>query len=112
MTRTDAESSLSPQTLDLRRALESLHEELESIENYHERAEASSDDALQRIMVHNRDEEMEHARQLMDWLRQAMSALDGPLKKSIFPAYPPTQGLASTQSRTQDGEGLGLGGLK
>jgi len=75
----EARSALSPQAQDRHRARVSLNEELEAIDWYDQRIEASSDDELKTILKHNRDEETEHAMMLIDWLRKHDSVLDAEL---------------------------------
>ena len=57
----ESADELTPQTRDLHRAIVSLMEELEAIDWYQQRVEATSDEALRTILAHNRDEEKEHA---------------------------------------------------
>ena len=59
---------LDPKTLDLERARMSLREELEAIDWYSERMDATDDDVLKAILRHNRDEEKEHAAMLYKWI--------------------------------------------
>ena len=61
---------LKEETLDLERARQSLIEELEAINWYQERIEASKNESLKKILAHNRDEEKEHAAMLMEWIRE------------------------------------------
>ncbi|MBU0958821.1 MAG: ferritin [Nanoarchaeota archaeon] len=61
---------LSKNALDLRRAIDSLKEELEAIDLYNQRAEMCTDKNLKKILLHNRDEEKEHAIMLIEWIRQ------------------------------------------
>jgi len=61
---------LSEHTLDLRRATASLIEELEAVNYYQQRVDATQDAELKAILAHNRDEEIEHAAMLMEWLRR------------------------------------------
>ncbi len=62
--------TLSARTLDLHRALVSLQEELEAIDWYQQRVDATRDVELRRILEHNRDEEKEHACMLLEWIRR------------------------------------------
>ena len=55
---------------NLARARQSLIEELDAINVYEERIQASSDEELKKVLAHNRDEEKEHAAMLTDWLRK------------------------------------------
>ncbi len=61
---------IKPESLDLMRARRSLREELEAIDRYQERIDATEDESLRKILEHNRDEEKEHAAMLMAWIRQ------------------------------------------
>ncbi len=59
---------LSAEALDMKRAIDSLREELEAIDWYNQRAEAATDTELRGILKHNRDEEKEHAAMLLAWI--------------------------------------------
>ena len=59
---------LTDQDLDLERARQSLVEELQAINWYQERIDATKDQALKNLLSHNRDEEKEHAAMLMLWI--------------------------------------------
>jgi ferritin-like protein len=61
---------LSTQTKDMHRAIVSLMEELEAIDWYQQRAEATSDAALRAVLVHNKNEEIEHAMMVLEWIRR------------------------------------------
>lgn len=61
---------LTPKTLELHRALTSLQEELEAIDWYQQRVDATADPELKRVLKHNRDEEIEHAMMVLEWLRR------------------------------------------
>jgi hypothetical protein len=61
---------------DLARARQSLIEELEAINWYEERIQATKDKALKKLLTHNRDEEKEHAAMLIDWLRENDKVFD------------------------------------
>jgi hypothetical protein len=61
---------IKPESLDLIRARRSLREELEAIDWYQERIDATEDESLRRILEHNRDEEKEHVAMLVEWIRQ------------------------------------------
>jgi uncharacterized protein len=64
------EAALTQRTKELHRALVSLEEELEAIDWYQQRIDATQDPELKRILAHNRDEEKEHAMMLLEWLRR------------------------------------------
>ena len=55
------EDGLSEATIDRHRAIVSLMEELEAVDWYDQRIEGTNDASLAAILVHNRDEEKEHA---------------------------------------------------
>lgn len=61
---------LSAQTRDMHRAIVSLMEELEAVDWYNQRADACTDPALKAILLHNRDEEKEHAAMVLEWIRR------------------------------------------
>ena len=76
--------ALSPATLDRHRAIVSLMEELEAIDWYDQRIEATSEPELADILVHNRDEEKEHAAMTLEWLRRHDPVLDRQLRTYLF----------------------------
>lgn len=59
---------LSERALDMKRAIDSLREELEAIDWYNQRSEVAADSELRKILEHNRDEEKEHAAMLLAWI--------------------------------------------
>ena len=61
---------LSDRVQDINRAIDSLKEEVEAVTAYIQRAEASKDENLKRILLHNSKEEKEHASMLLEWIRQ------------------------------------------
>lgn len=61
---------LSEDTKNTHRAIVSLKEELEAIDWYQQRAEACSDDELRAVLIHNKNEEVEHAMMTLEWLRR------------------------------------------
>ena len=66
----EREDLLSPGTKDLHRAIVSLMEELEAIDWYGQRAEACTDPELRAVILHNREEEIEHAMMTLEWIRR------------------------------------------
>jgi len=66
----EREDALSSRTRELHRALVSLQEELEAVDWYNQRVDATEDPELRRILEHNRDEEKEHAMMLLEWIRR------------------------------------------
>lgn len=75
---------LSKKTLELHRAIQSLVEELEAIDWYMQRVDATEDDELREILAHNRDEEKEHAAMVLEWIRRKDEALAEELKTYLF----------------------------
>ena len=78
------EENLPPQTQDFHRAMRSLVEELEAGDAYQQRIDASPDAELRRVLGHNRDEEIEHACMLLEWLRRRVPKLDEELRARLF----------------------------
>jgi hypothetical protein len=106
------ESGLSTEALDIHRALASLQEELEAIDYYHQRADVTHEAELKAILTHNRDDEMEHATMLMEWLRRTMPEFELQLKKLMFTTGDLTALAAAAAPPAANGKGLGLGNLK
>jgi len=77
-------NELSAATRDMHRAIVSLMEELEAVDWYNQRVDASKDGELRAILAHNRDEEKEHASMLLEWIRRRDPALDKELKDYLF----------------------------
>ena len=82
------EKNLSPLALDKHRAISSIMEELEAVDWYNQRAEATSDPELKAILEHNRDEEKEHAAMVLEWLRRNDEVLSEQLKEYLFTSGP------------------------
>jgi ferritin-like protein len=102
------ETNLSNETLQVHRAFASLQEELEAIDFYHQRVNASHDESLKAIMAHNRDEEMEHAAMLLEWLRRTMPRFDVKLREFLFTTGP-IVGLADVPKLPAEAKGKGPG---
>jgi len=67
---------LDPKHVDLARARKSLREELEAIDFYQERIDATEDTSLKKLLAHNMNEEKEHVAMLVEWLRKNDPAQD------------------------------------
>jgi len=78
------ESKLTARTLDIRRAIDSIREELEAVDLYNQRADATSDPELKQILLHNANEEKEHASMLLEWLRRNDANMDHELRDNLF----------------------------
>jgi ferritin-like protein len=79
---------LSERTQDLHRAIVSLQEELEAVDWYQQRIDATRDPELRRILAHNRDEEKEHAMMLLEWIRRHDVAFARQMKLHTLHAGP------------------------
>ena len=75
---------LSEETRSYRRALNSLMEELEAVDWYQQRMDATKDEQLRKILDHNRNEEMEHACMTLEWMRRNMPGWDKQLRTYLF----------------------------
>jgi ferritin-like protein len=75
---------LSEETRDMHRAIISLMEELEAVDWYNQRIDVCKDKELVAILVHNRDEEKEHAAMVLEWIRRRDPKLDEQLKDYLF----------------------------
>jgi ferritin-like protein len=116
------EPGLSPDVVDRHRAIASLGEELEAIDWYDQRVNATSDSSLADVLAHNRDEEKEHASMTLEWLRRRDPVLDRHLRTYLFTELPITEVEVETEqggagaeaggsTRPADGS-LGIGSLK
>ena len=77
-------------TVDRHRAIVSLQEELEAIDWYDQRIDATSDAELREVLRHNRDEEKEHAAMTLEWLRRNDPVMDSMLRQYLFTDGPIT----------------------
>jgi len=62
--------SKETENTDLKKARQSVIEELEAINWYETRIEEAKDEELKKILEHNRNEEKEHAAMLIEWIRK------------------------------------------
>ncbi len=114
------EESLSSQEIDRHRAIVSLMEELEAVDWYGQRAAAASDPELKKLLLHNRDEELEHAAMLLEWLRRGLPEMDRQLRVYLFKEEAPSevepQGASddiATEGDAPEVQGsLGIGSLR
>jgi uncharacterized protein len=91
----ESEQSLAPKTRDMHRAIVSLMEELEAIDWYQQRMDATQDAELRAILEHNRDEEKEHAAMVLEWIRRQDPTFDTTLRQYLF-----TEGSIVTREAT------------
>ena len=77
-------AALSTEAKDMDRIITSLMEELEAVNYYNQRADATSDNSVKELMIHNRNEEIEHACMLIEWLRRNVPEFGEELKTYLF----------------------------
>lgn len=77
-------ADLSDETKDMHRAIVSLMEELEAIDWYNQRVDACKDPELKALLIHNRDEEKEHAAMVMEWVRRHDTTFSGYMEEYLF----------------------------
>ena len=103
--------TLSEQTRNLHRAIVSLMEELEAIDWYQQRADACTDTQLKDVLLHNKDEEIEHASMIMEWIRRHSTHFDEMMRKYLFSE----QSITAIEDANKSGSagavsgGLGIG---
>ncbi len=112
------EGKLRPATIDHHRAITSIMEELEAVDWYDQRVDATDDPELGAILAHNRDEEKEHAAMTLEWLRRHDPKLDEHLRTYLFT----TGSILQVEVETEHGSGggpprsadgsLGIGSLR
>ena len=113
---------LSEETKNTHRAIVSLKEELEAIDWYQQRAEACTDPELSAVLIHNKNEEVEHAMMTLEWLRRNVPVFDtnidmylkssGPITEVEALATGSGEGGAKNGSSAARSPSLGIGSLK
>jgi hypothetical protein len=112
----EAREDMTPATLDRHRGIASLMEELEAMDWYQQRIDATIDPELTAVLAHNRDEETEHAAMSLEWLRRQDPVLDEHLREYLF-----TEGsIVALEEEAEGGGGdpapgdgsLGIGSLR
>src|SRR5690606_34846362 len=115
---------LKPETMDRHRAIVSLMEELEAVDWYDQRVDATNDAELAEVLAHNRDEEKEHAAMTLEWLRRRDPILDEHLRTYLFTEGNIVESEEVAMSGDDDGgadpadhgstttSSLGIGGLR
>jgi ferritin-like protein len=116
---------ISETTKNMHRAITTLIEELEAVDWYQQRADACSDDALREVLVHNKNEEIEHAMMTLEWIRRHSPEFDKQLRTYLFTEAPITGIEKVDNGKAGGGEGadggkaaaaprgsLGIGSLK
>lgn len=72
---------LSKETIATHQAIVSLMEELEAMDWYRQRADDCDDAKLKAVLIHNMNDEMEHAAMLVEWLRNNVAEFAIQLEK-------------------------------
>ena len=107
---------LDEATIDRHRAFQSMIEEFQAVDWYDQRVKATNDSSLADILVHNRDEEKEHASMTLEWLRRRDPALDRHLRTYLFTTEPVTEEEAEAEAggdaAGSSSGSLGIGSLK
>jgi ferritin-like protein len=75
---------MSDKARDFSRAVKSVQEELEAVDWYNQRAQATKDEQLRRILEHNRDEEIEHAIMGLEYLRRISPVFEKHMRTYLF----------------------------
>jgi ferritin-like protein len=108
----ESPQDLSPQTRDMHRAILSLMEELEAIDWYQQRIDATTDESLRAILAHNRDEEKEHASMVLEWIRRRDPSFDQHLKEYLFTTTSITERESKLENQTQQPGDPATGGTR
>lgn len=106
---------LSERTRNLHRAIVSVMEELDAIDWYQQRAEACSDLNLRNVLVHNKNEEIEHAMMVLEWIRRQDDDFSQQMKTYLFSELPITdieKAATGGASPAAPSTTLGIGAMK
>jgi len=74
---------LTDQTIATHQAIVSLMEELEAMDWYRQRADDCDDAQLEAVLLHNMNDEMEHAAMIVEWLRRNVAEFATQLDKFL-----------------------------
>lgn len=80
----ESDEKMSEDARDFSRAVKSLQEVLEAVDWYNQRAEATVDVQLRRILLHNRNEEIEHAMMALEYLRRINPVFNEHMRTYLF----------------------------
>ena len=75
---------MSKEALNSSRANKSVREELEAVDWYNQRAQATDDEQPRRVLEHNRDGEVEHAMLTLEYLRRTKPVFDWHMRTYLF----------------------------
>lgn len=82
---------LSPPTRERHRAIWTLIEELEAIDWYQQRADVCDDEELRAVLIHNKNEEIEHAMMTLEWIRRNVAEFDANIRTYVLSQGPITE---------------------
>ncbi|MEZ4331811.1 MAG: ferritin [Myxococcota bacterium] len=124
----EAAEDLRDETREMHRAIVSLIEELEAIDWYAQRIDATRDPSLRDVLAHSLGEEKEHASMTLEWIRRRDPEFDALLRRLLFQADgsivhaeadAPDAGtragrgsVPGASSTTTGDRGLGIGSLR
>lgn len=94
---------LSEKSLDVKRAIDSMMEELEAVDWYRQRMQACADPALRAILDHHQREEVEHFAMLLEWCRRNDADFAEQLKTYLFT----DRDILEVEDEAEDGAGGG-----
>jgi uncharacterized protein len=94
---------LPAEVTEQHRAIASMIEEFEAVAWYHQRAAATADEQLRKVVEHNREEEIEHAMMLLEWLRRNFPGFDENMRTYLFTSAPIEQ-IEELSEEGEDGE--------
>jgi uncharacterized protein len=90
--------ALSAEAINKHRVIASIMEELEAVDWYDQRVEATDDPSLAAVLAHNRDEEKEHAAMGIEWLRRHDAKWDEVFRTYLFTELPITEVEAEAEA--------------
>lgn len=93
---------LRRKTILMHYAIDSLREELEAVDWYRQRADDCEDPDLKAILLHNADEEIEHACMVLEWLRRNDPRFDKELREYLFTEGPIVEAEKRAMGRDRD----------
>jgi len=102
---------LSEPTRNLHRAIVSLVEELEAVDWYNQRAEACSDPDLRAVLMHHRNEEIEHAMMNLEWIRRNEGIFEQHMRTYLFSTGDITKIEAAKKAGGEGGAAGAAGGV-
>ncbi len=94
---------LSEHSLDVKRAIDSMREELEAIDWYRQRMQVASSRELRDILDHHQREEVEHFAMLLEWCRRNDADFAEMLREYLFTDRP----ILQVEEAAEGGDGQG-----